>query len=124
MQSCRQLGYDMPCDEWEISKRAKARRQADNLLSEMDWDDLFLDGLLDGFKKQAALDRVTRHIKQNLSENGFDIDFDSAAFSDLAGRLIAVSLFRDMLRGMGLALYEERLMECYIEKNFKTKREH
>lgn len=116
MKSCRQVGFNVLCDAWEQKKKKKKNEAASLDVQEPNWDELFLDVLLDGFRKQAGLDRILRSIKQHLADNGFDVDFDEKRFSDVVKKMIGVTQIRSLCYGLGLAKYEERIVGLMIDQ--------
>jgi hypothetical protein len=111
--SCRKLGYNIVCAEWTPKVEKDIVASLD--VQEPNWDGLFLEVLLDGFRKQAGLDRILRSIKQHLADNGFDVDFDEKKFSALAQKMIGITQIRALCYGLGLATYEDKIVGLMID---------
>jgi hypothetical protein len=111
-KSCRKLGFNVVCTEW-VQKKIVATTLD---VQEPNWDDLFLEVLLDGFRKQAGLDRILRSIKQHLADNGFEVDFDEKRFSGVVQKMIGVTQIRSLCYGLGLAKYEEKIVTLMIDQ--------
>lgn len=111
------------CADWEWDSLTKKAPQTDEPsiihIEEPNFDTLFTDVLLDGFKRQAALDRTTRQFKQQLADHGFDVDIDERDFSKIAENLIGISQIRSLVMGLGIAKYEDDIMKHVIERLFK-----
>jgi hypothetical protein len=119
--SCKELGYNRVCEDWENTKATQVNEKTPNVLK-FDVESLFEHILVDhGFELQLGLDKTLRKVKQECADNGFDVDINDKAFEALGNKLIGLRQVKFLIMGLGLIQYEETIMTELIKSMFGHK---